>query len=65
MQTSCSQCNAPMICTKEPGCWCADYPHVLPVPEDPAKGCLCRSCLTAELEARGIAFPDTVDKPTL
>jgi hypothetical protein len=58
MQTFCSQCNSPMICTKKPGCWCADFPHVLPVPDDPAKGCLCRSCLTAKLETHGVSIPE-------
>jgi hypothetical protein len=53
MQTFCSQCNAPMICTKEPGCWCAEFPHILPVPDDPAKGCLCRGCLKGKLETLG------------
>jgi hypothetical protein len=50
METFCSQCNAPMSCKQEPGCWCADFPHVLPVPDEAAKGCLCRSCLTKRIE---------------
>lgn len=62
MQTFCSQCNAPMICTKEPGCWCADFPHVLPVPDDPAKGCLCRSCLTAKLQEHLVSAVETKNR---
>ncbi|MGA2649450.1 MAG: hypothetical protein ABSF28_02955 [Terracidiphilus sp.] len=63
MQTVCSQCKAPMICTKEPGCWCADFPHVLPVPDDPAKGCLCRTCLTAKLETHALSSPEAEVEP--
>jgi len=60
MQTVCPQCNAPMTCVKEEGCWCADFPHVLPVPDDPGQGCLCRSCMTAKLEQHGIMPPESM-----
>jgi len=49
MQKLCSQCGAPFECTQAPGCWCADLPHTLPVPTDPAKGCLCHACLGKKL----------------
>jgi hypothetical protein len=49
-----------MTCVKEEGCWCADFPHVLPVPDDPGQGCLCRSCMTAKLEQHGIMPPESM-----
>lgn len=39
-----------MTCEPEHGCWCADFPHALPVPDDTTNGCLCRKCLTKRLE---------------
>jgi hypothetical protein len=50
MEKCCSQCDAPMRCDPGPGCWCAELPHVLPVPDVATKGCLCRSCLMKQLE---------------
>jgi hypothetical protein len=61
MEIFCSQCNAPMTCEPEHGCWCADFPHVLPVPDDPKNGCLCRRCLTKRLELYVIP-PEFEDK---
>ncbi|HEY6267744.1 MAG TPA: hypothetical protein VIX11_05560 [Candidatus Acidoferrum sp.] len=39
-----------MTCHPEGGCWCAELPHVVPMPAD-AQGCLCRNCLLAKIEA--------------
>jgi len=39
-----------MTCQPEGGCWCAELPHVAPMPTD-TKGCLCRNCLLAKIEA--------------
>src|SRR5438128_42098 len=50
METFCSQCNTPITCMPEGGCWCAELPNSLPVPEDKTEGCLCRECLTKKLE---------------
>ncbi len=52
MEKFCSQCDASMSCDPGNGCWCADLPHVLPVPDVATKGCLCRSCLMKQLEQR-------------
>lgn len=49
-ESVCSQCSAPMTCEPEHGCWCADFPHVLPVPDETTNGCLCPKCLTKRLE---------------
>jgi len=55
VETRCSQCNAPMTCQKEAGCWCADLPHVIPMPGADAQdaGCLCRACLLEKIKAAG------------
>ena len=48
----CPQCGVPFECRQETGCWCAELPWKIPVPEDkrdPAKGCLCPECLRAVL----------------
>jgi hypothetical protein len=39
-----------MTCKPEGGCWCAELPHVVPMPSN-AEGCLCRKCLLAKIEA--------------
>jgi hypothetical protein len=39
-----------MTCQQEAGCWCAELPHVVPMPAD-TKGCLCRNCLLAKIES--------------
>ena len=40
----CSECGTPFACgCAQGGCWCNDYPAVLPA--DPAKSCLCPTCL--------------------
>jgi Leucine-rich repeat (LRR) protein len=51
METFCSRCRAPLPCEPEKGCWCADFPNILPLPDDTDKSCLCRECLTAALNA--------------
>src|SRR5579864_7098244 len=50
METNCSRCGSSMTCGKGQGsCWCADLPHVVPMPAEPA-GCLCPRCLQAEID---------------
>jgi hypothetical protein len=44
-----------MNCQPEGGCWCAELPHVIPLPTagtQPA-GCLCRGCLLEKIKAAG------------
>jgi len=50
VEKHCAQCGAAMTCQPEGGCWCAELPPVVPMPAD-AKGCLCRNCLLAKIEA--------------
>jgi hypothetical protein len=50
---TCPQCGKTFKCGKSAGeahCWCADLPHVLPVPEGKSEGCLCPTCLSAAIE---------------
>lgn len=49
MEKLCAQCGAAMTCKQEPGCWCAELPHV-PMPAGD-EGCLCRNCLLAKIAA--------------
>jgi len=52
MQKICPQCGETLECRQSPGCWCADLPWTVPVPDDradPAKSCLCPQCLKAVL----------------
>jgi len=53
METRCAQCNAPMTCLRESGCWCAELPHVVPMPAADAQftDCLCRACLLEKIKA--------------
>jgi hypothetical protein len=37
-----------MTCQPEGGCWCAELPPCVPLPD--AKGCLCKKCLLAKIE---------------
>jgi len=55
VETRCSQCNVPMICKQEGGCWCAELPHVIPMPaaDAPSSGCLCRACLLEKIKTAG------------
>jgi hypothetical protein len=59
MQTFCAQCHAPMSCDRDNGCWCAEFPKVMPVPEDKSQGCLCRECLTKKLALHEISPPSS------
>jgi len=47
-----------MRCDPGDGCWCAELPHLLPVPEVATKGCLCRNCLIKQMEQREAARPN-------
>jgi Leucine-rich repeat (LRR) protein len=49
MQTLCTECKAPMSCEPEKGCWCSEFPSILPLPSASQEGCLCRDCLTKKL----------------
>ncbi|HTB92323.1 MAG TPA: hypothetical protein VK728_05800 [Candidatus Sulfotelmatobacter sp.] len=44
-----------MTCRQAPGCWCAELPHVIPMPAADAQlaGCLCRACLLEKIKAAG------------
>jgi len=55
VETRCAQCNAPMTCKQASGCWCAELPHVIPMPAADAQptGCLCRNCLLEKINAAG------------
>jgi hypothetical protein len=55
MEILCSHCKAQMSCNPDHGCWCADLPHVLPIPDEVAKGCLCPNCLAGKIELRVIS----------
>jgi len=55
LETRCAQCNAPMTCQPEGDCWCAELPHVIPIPAPDVQstGCLCRNCLLEKIKAAG------------
>jgi hypothetical protein len=55
VETRCAQCNAPMTCQPEGDCWCAELPHVIPMPaaDTQSTGCLCRACLLKKIKAAG------------
>jgi len=50
-----------MPCEREKGCWCAEFPNILPLPGSKAEGCLCRDCLTKQLELHAAQTPDLSD----
>lgn len=53
--SGCARCGAQFHCGTSDAdrpCWCAAYPHVMPVPQKDA-GCYCAACL-AELTAGGV-----------
>jgi hypothetical protein len=61
MEILCSRCKAQMVCGPEGGCWCAELPHLMRVPEKGTAGCMCRECLDAELRLqpeRDVVAPD-------
>jgi arsenate reductase (glutaredoxin) len=67
MQTTCSNCAAPLRCgAQEKSCWCQALPVLPAAAYQPAAGCLCAACLQAQLDAGtvlyGIANCDTVKK---
>ena len=61
METFCSRCKAPMSCEREKGCWCAEFPNILPIPDSKAEGCLCRDCLSKQLELHAAHTPNLSD----
>lgn len=75
MVTLCSQCSSPISCKPEGGCWCAEYPNRLRVPEKGVGGCVCPNCLQKRLQLHAIlpgitriesCFPlPSVDSPSV
>ena len=52
--SQCPRCGASFVCEYACGnasCWCAALPRVMPIDGEPG-GCLCASCLSAEIERR-------------
>ena len=45
---TCARCGAAFDCSLGGGCWCADEPYRLPMPETAAEDCLCPACLRAK-----------------
>jgi hypothetical protein len=50
MQTHCPNCGTSFSCDPEAGCWCAELPNLLPIPNSGMGACLCRNCLTGKLQ---------------
>ena len=49
-ETLCARCAAPFVCGMQAGeepCWCTAMPAIKP---EPGRGCLCRACLTADVD---------------
>jgi hypothetical protein len=42
---TCAKCGQSFGCSLGGGCWCADEPYRLPVPEEAGQDCLCPACL--------------------
>jgi hypothetical protein len=61
MQTLCPNCGTPFTCNPNAGCWCAELPNLMPVPNPGTGACLCRNCLTAKLQAA----PKPEDSPQI
>jgi hypothetical protein len=50
---ACAECGQTFRCGFRAGdahCWCAELPRRLPMPADPAAGCLCAACLQRRLD---------------
>jgi hypothetical protein len=56
----CSACNEVLVCgATEAGdsCWCADYPHIMPI--DTENDCLCEACLSKATIEKLKKYPNT------
>jgi Cysteine-rich CWC len=42
---ACTRCGAAFDCSLDGGCWCAEEPYRLPLPESGGGDCLCPDCL--------------------
>jgi hypothetical protein len=42
---ACARCGTAFDCSLDGGCWCAEEPYRLPLPEANAGDCLCPACL--------------------
>jgi hypothetical protein len=42
---ACARCGTAFDCSLGGGCWCADEPYRLPLPDRTAQDCLCPQCL--------------------
>jgi Cysteine-rich CWC len=42
---ACARCGADFDCSLGGGCWCAEEPYRLPLPESGGGDCLCPECL--------------------
>ncbi|MDR3744945.1 MAG: hypothetical protein P4K80_02300 [Acidobacteriaceae bacterium] len=52
----CPKCGETLTCKPEGGCWCADLPHIMPLPSDRSDGgCMCLKCLQELIDARTTA----------
>jgi hypothetical protein len=49
----CPVCGKRFTCRPGGECWCAAEPFRLPLPAEPAAGCLCPDCLRAAATATG------------
>ena len=49
---ACARCGAAFNCSLGGGCWCADEPYRLPMPDTAAEDCLCPACLRAAAAAQ-------------
>ena len=52
----CARCSAPFQCGMNDAgeCWCAQLPKLPAAVIDETQGCLCESCLRAELQRAGV-----------
>lgn len=53
-ERSCARCEAHFECGVLAGtahCWCFELPHIMPIVEDAAPGCLCPQCLYEVIDA--------------
>jgi hypothetical protein len=48
---ACARCGTAFDCSLGGGCWCADEPYRLPMPDTAAEDCLCPACLRAAAAA--------------
>jgi hypothetical protein len=49
---ACARCGTAFDCRPGGGCWCAEEPYRLPMPDSGAEDCLCPACLGAAAAAQ-------------